>query len=56
MAGGKSVVVTASIGVGVLNREKGRSDKDLFKRVDDLCYKAKSEGRNRVCNANECVV
>jgi diguanylate cyclase (GGDEF)-like protein len=46
--GGKSIVVTVSIGVAVLDERIDSADA-LLKVVDDALYEAKREGRNRVC-------
>ncbi|MBU4304255.1 MAG: GGDEF domain-containing protein [Candidatus Omnitrophica bacterium] len=49
--GEKHVKLTISIGVTVRRfpEEKDLNIDELLKRADDLLYKAKNEGRNRVC-------
>lgn len=43
--------LTASLGVDVFTGEQKDSPEDFFNRVDALLYRAKNEGRNRVCHA-----
>lgn len=38
------VLPSSGIVIKALNRENDRLDKDLLKKVDDLCYKAESKG------------
>ena len=42
--------VEASFGVDVYNRGDRLSEKDFIEKVDALLYRAKQEGRNRVCH------
>lgn len=42
--------IEASFGVDVYNRGDRLSEKDFVGKVDALLYKAKQEGRNRVCH------
>lgn len=46
-AGGECVSITASIGLTGFDRET-QSPECLMKRADELLYKAKSNGRNRI--------
>lgn len=45
--------ITVSIGVATLNHNETFSFDSLMKQADKLLYKAKQEGKNKVC-ANEC--
>lgn len=47
--GGRPIKVTISIGVGLWQPELGNNLEDLIKRADDALYRAKEQGRNRVC-------
>jgi len=49
----QSVQITASFGVASLRMEYKEAVDSLIKRVDEAMYKAKNEGRNRVCVADE---
>ncbi len=48
---GGEIRLTASLGVDVFTAEQGDSPEDFVKRADALLYRAKNEGRNRVCHA-----
>lgn len=48
--GGEKVEYTASMGVDTYIMGDAVSDEDFIKRVDTQLYRAKSEGRNRVCH------
>ena len=41
--------VTISIGVAEYSGSQDQSPRDLVKRADEALYRAKNEGRNRVC-------
>lgn len=43
-----SSAVTISIGLVTINHDDGMTDKEIYKKADDLLYKAKKAGRNRV--------
>jgi diguanylate cyclase (GGDEF)-like protein len=43
------VNVTISLGVAELRNEEGETFDKLLARADAALYRAKSEGRNRVC-------
>ena len=43
--------VTVSIGVASVNADKETSSKQLIQLADAALYRAKSEGRNRVCSS-----
>ena len=43
-----SSAVTISIGLVTINHDDGMTDKEIDKKADDLLYKAKKAGRNRV--------
>ncbi|MDP5292367.1 bifunctional diguanylate cyclase/phosphodiesterase [Oceanimonas sp. CHS3-5] len=45
---GGQIRVTCSVGVGIFPEHAGNA-KDLFLFVDNLMYRAKSQGKNRVC-------
>ncbi len=49
--GGKSLTLTVSIGISTWSwpKDKDTTKEDLIKRADDELYRAKREGRNRVC-------
>jgi two-component system chemotaxis response regulator CheY len=49
----QSVQITASFGVASLRMGSKETVDSLIKRVDEAMYKAKCEGRNRVCVADE---
>ena len=49
----QSVQLTASFGVASLRTESKESLDSLIKRADAAMYRAKREGRNRVCTASE---
>ena len=53
--GDKHIKVTVSVGVAVRRypEDKGLNLEELIKRADKLLYKAKREGRNRVCYPND---
>jgi two-component system, cell cycle response regulator len=47
---GANISITASFGTASCRVEVGKADVDrIIKRADDALYKAKREGRNRVC-------
>ncbi|MBB6520898.1 GGDEF domain-containing protein [Pseudoteredinibacter isoporae] len=41
--------MTASLGIGIYTRHSKVSPKELVQEADDYLYKAKNEGRNKVC-------
>lgn len=43
------IKMTASLGVGIYHRFSKLSAKELVQEADDLLYKAKHSGRNKVC-------
>lgn len=45
-----------TISAGVIQLDKSESIDELMKRVDELLYKAKNSGRNRICSGSETVV
>ena len=45
--------ISASFGVATLRKEIGDEENGIIRRADDALYRAKSEGRNRVCAAGE---
>ena len=47
--GEQQLNLTASLGVDVYSRFHNETQQEFVKRVDDLLYKAKRGGRNRVC-------
>jgi two-component system chemotaxis response regulator CheY len=49
----QSVQITASFGVASLRMGSKETVDSLIKRVDEAMYKAKCEGKNRVCVADE---
>lgn len=49
--GSQSIQITASFGTASLLQEPEEGVDSLIKRADDALYKAKNEGRNRVCTA-----
>ena len=49
----QSVQITASFGVASLHMGSKETADSLIKRVDEAMYKAKCEGKNRVCVADE---
>jgi diguanylate cyclase (GGDEF)-like protein/PAS domain S-box-containing protein len=49
----QSVRITASFGTAAYEMESRENVESLIKRADDALYRAKKEGRNRVCNAAE---
>ncbi len=50
LSGGVNIPITASIGTASYTAGAGKDDVDrIIKRADDALYKAKREGRNRVC-------
>lgn len=48
---GRSIRVTVSIGVAIINEQDSRYE-DLISHADIALYRAKNSGRNRVCIAN----
>ncbi|MGH7663778.1 MAG: GGDEF domain-containing response regulator [Gemmatimonadaceae bacterium] len=48
-AHGAAFRLTASVGVATFPDDKVSSSYDLFARADEALYRAKAEGRNRVC-------
>jgi two-component system, cell cycle response regulator len=51
--GSRSIRITASFGVACFLLESQESIDSLIKRADEAMYRAKNEGRNRVCMAGE---
>lgn len=49
----QSIQITASFGVASLSRGSKESLDSLIKRADDAMYRAKREGRNRVCVSSQ---
>ena len=49
----KSIQITASFGMALFIPEFKEDLDLLIKKADDALYRAKSEGRNRVCVASE---
>ena len=53
LEGGSSISITCSIGMTCIQKQKGMTSENLIhwalQRADLLLYKAKKEGRNRVC-------
>jgi diguanylate cyclase (GGDEF)-like protein len=47
--GARPIDVTVSLGVAVWEAESGGSAQDVYKRADAQLYRAKQQGRNRVC-------
>ncbi len=47
----KSIRITTSFGVASFQVDSNNHLDDLIKRADDALYRAKNEGRNRVCQA-----
>ena len=47
---GKEIRVTLSIGVGSWEPSFRENFEELIKQADDALYRAKEQGRNRVCN------
>ena len=47
-------VVTVSMGLLLINTQCSMNENDILKRVDELLYKAKDSGRNRL-SAQECM-
>ena len=45
---GKTIKVTVSLGVATY--QDGRDTQILIKKADDNLYRAKKEGKNRVCH------
>lgn len=50
---GKELKVTASFGVDRYGTGDPRTDKEFIEKVDGFLYRAKDEGRNRVCHVTE---
>lgn len=50
---GREFGVTASVGVATLHPESEMGVDELIQAADEALYRAKSEGRNRVCMAGE---
>jgi two-component system cell cycle response regulator len=50
MDDGRTIQVTASIGVATFPAPRVATVEDLFSRADQALYRAKAEGRNRVRN------
>ena len=48
---GKELIVTASFGLDVLNPGQNETVEGFVQRADHHLYRAKKEGRNRVCHA-----
>lgn len=51
--GSQSIRITASFGVACLQLESNENLDSLIKRADEALYKAKKDGRNCVCSADE---
>ena len=51
--GSRSIRITASFGVASFLPEPQESIDSIIKRADEAMYRAKNEGRNRVCMAGE---
>jgi len=51
--GSRSIRITASFGVACFLPEPQESIDSIIKRADEAMYRAKNEGRNRVCMAGE---
>jgi diguanylate cyclase (GGDEF)-like protein len=49
----QSVQITASFGVASFRMGSKETVDSLIRRVDEAMYKAKREGKNRVCAADE---
>ena len=49
----QAIQITASFGAASFSPESKEDLDSLIKRADDALYKAKSEGRNRVCSAED---
>ena len=47
----EGILVTASFGVTELSHEKDKEVDSILRRADEALYRAKGEGRNRVCTA-----
>jgi sigma-B regulation protein RsbU (phosphoserine phosphatase) len=47
--GGNTIAVTVSIGVSAWESSLGQDMEELIRRADGLLYRAKEQGRNRVC-------
>jgi diguanylate cyclase (GGDEF)-like protein len=47
--GGNAIPVTVSIGVGTWEPSLGENPDELVRRADAALYRAKEQGRNRVC-------
>jgi len=47
MSSGKDAHVTVSIGLA--QYKPGEDTKEFFRRVEQLMYQAKQEGRDRIC-------
>ena len=49
MNAGKELSVTVSVGVSQYDSVRDSETRDIIERADKALYKAKQEGRNRVC-------
>jgi diguanylate cyclase len=49
MVGGNTIVIGASIGIVVIDRNSSARATDLMRYADMALYRAKNEGRNRAC-------
>jgi diguanylate cyclase (GGDEF)-like protein len=47
------LAVTASMGIAQFDSERHRDPDDLYRAADSSVYRAKAEGRNRVCAEND---
>jgi diguanylate cyclase (GGDEF)-like protein len=50
---GIPLAVTASIGIAQFDSARHRGQDDLYRAADRSVYRAKAEGRNRVCAEND---
>lgn len=50
-----SIPVTITISGGIVQCDKNDSAHNMIKKADDLLYKAKKQGRNRICIEQNCL-